>query len=176
MFPILAEIQMFGFPYAPSGWAQCDGSALPIAQYTGLNTLLAGRFGRSGQNLLLPDLRDRVPGGVGAGHARAPRVMAEAYGEAMVLLKETHMTPHRHQIVSYATREAQGRKGVPGNGDRLASPALAFGYNAQSHLVDTTLALDTLGATGGNEAHENRQPYQSVGFCICVKGDYPQFS
>ena len=34
--PILGEIRMFGFGFAPQGWAQCNGQLLPISQNTAL--------------------------------------------------------------------------------------------------------------------------------------------
>lgn len=30
--------------------------------------------------------------------------------------------------------------------------------------------------TGMGQAHENRQPYLAVNFCIALSGDYPTFS
>ena len=32
MDPFVAEIRMFGFNFAPTGWAQCNGQLLPINQ------------------------------------------------------------------------------------------------------------------------------------------------
>ncbi|MBU1345425.1 MAG: tail fiber protein [Alphaproteobacteria bacterium] len=174
--PILAEIQMFGFQFAPRDWLKCEGGRLPISQYRALDTLLAGRFGRDSVYFGLPNLMDSLPGGAGAGPDRTPRTVGDTYGEAAVQLKPSHLPAHVHHVVSFATREAADRRGMPTAGDRLTTPALAFGYNGQSSLLDTTFAADTLGETGGNQAHENRQPYLGVGFCIAVVGSYPQFS
>ena len=33
--PFLGEIRMFGFGFAPQGWAPCNGQLLPISQNTG---------------------------------------------------------------------------------------------------------------------------------------------
>ena len=33
--PFLGEIRLFGFNFAPRGWAFCQGQLLPIAQNTG---------------------------------------------------------------------------------------------------------------------------------------------
>ena len=38
--PFVAEIRMFGFNFAPSGWALCDGQLMPISQNTALFSLL----------------------------------------------------------------------------------------------------------------------------------------
>ena len=38
--PFVAEIRIFSFNFAPSGWAQCNGQLLPISQNTALFSLL----------------------------------------------------------------------------------------------------------------------------------------
>ena len=43
--PFLAEIRIFGFNFAPQGWALCDGQLLPISQNTALFSLLGTNFG-----------------------------------------------------------------------------------------------------------------------------------
>ena len=175
--PILGEIQMFPFPLVPHGWVRCDGTALPRSQYRSLDILLAGRFGQDARNFFVPNLSDHIPGGAGSGgERRSARVVGDAYGAEMVTLKEDNLITHSHWLASYATRDTQGRKGTPGFGDRLTSPALAFAYNAQHQLVNTTLSPDIMEETGGNQPMENRQPYIGVGFCMSVAGDYPDFA
>lgn len=43
--PFLAEIRHFGFGYAPSGWAACDGRLLSIDEQQPLFSLVGWRFG-----------------------------------------------------------------------------------------------------------------------------------
>ena len=43
--PFIAEIRMFGFNFAPTGWAACDGQILPISQNTALFSLLGTTYG-----------------------------------------------------------------------------------------------------------------------------------
>src|SRR5438445_171581 len=38
--PFVAEIRIFPFTFAPTGWAWCDGQILPISQNTALFSLL----------------------------------------------------------------------------------------------------------------------------------------
>jgi microcystin-dependent protein len=58
----LGEIRMFGFNFAPVGWAQCEGQLLPIAQYTALFSLLGTIYGGDGRTTFaLPDLRGHAP-------------------------------------------------------------------------------------------------------------------
>ena len=42
------EIELFGFNYAPTNYAPCDGRVLPIAQYQQLFSLLGTNYGGNG--------------------------------------------------------------------------------------------------------------------------------
>ena len=60
--PFLAEIRIFGFNFAPRGWALCDGQILPINQYQSLYSLMGTTYGGDGRTTFaLPDLRGRPP-------------------------------------------------------------------------------------------------------------------
>lgn len=66
--PFLGQIQMFGFNFAPRGWANCDGQLLPIAQNSALFSLFGTMYGGDGRTTFgLPDMRGRAPIHVGAG-------------------------------------------------------------------------------------------------------------
>jgi hypothetical protein len=58
----VAEIRIFGFPFAPTGWAQCNGQLLPIQQNTALFSLLGTTYGGNGTtNFALPNLMGNIP-------------------------------------------------------------------------------------------------------------------
>lgn len=60
--PFLAEVRMFGFDFAPRGWAFLDGQILPINQNQSLYSLLGTTYGGDGRTTFaLPDLRSRTP-------------------------------------------------------------------------------------------------------------------
>ncbi len=64
----IGEIRLFAGNYAPEGWLSCDGRALKIAdaQNQALYSLIGITYGGDGvQTFKLPDLRGRVPLGVG---------------------------------------------------------------------------------------------------------------
>ena len=64
----LGMITLFPYTYAPQGWMDCDGRTLPIMANTALYSLLGTTFGGDGHsNFALPDLRGRVPIGIGTG-------------------------------------------------------------------------------------------------------------
>ena len=62
MDPILGQIQLFPYNFAPVNWALCDGTTLQIAQNSALYSLIGATFGGNGTtNFQLPDLRKANP-------------------------------------------------------------------------------------------------------------------
>ncbi len=52
--PFVAEIRIFPFNFAPTGWAFCDGQLLPLSQNTALFSLLGTTYGSAKFDLPLP--------------------------------------------------------------------------------------------------------------------------
>ncbi len=59
----IGQINLWASNSVPRGWAKCDGSLLPTAQYMALHSLLGHHFGGSGDHFALPDLSDKAPSG-----------------------------------------------------------------------------------------------------------------
>ncbi len=79
--PYLGEIAMFAGNYAPKGWAFCNGQLLSIAQNTALFSILGTTYGGDGRTTFgLPDLRGRMPMGVGAGPGLTNRALGQRDG------------------------------------------------------------------------------------------------
>lgn len=64
-------IGMYGGTTDPTGgvWLVCDGRSLEAATYPSLFAVLGTSFGGSGGNFNIPDMRDRMPMGVGPSDA-----------------------------------------------------------------------------------------------------------
>jgi microcystin-dependent protein len=56
--PMLGQISLFPYDFAPSGWKFCDGSKLPTSENIDLYNLLDCDYG---DDFALPDLRDMAP-------------------------------------------------------------------------------------------------------------------
>jgi microcystin-dependent protein len=66
MDPFIGEIRLFGFDFAPKGWAVCQGQLMRIQQNTALFSLLGTQYGGDGkQTFALPNLQGAAPLGQG---------------------------------------------------------------------------------------------------------------
>jgi microcystin-dependent protein len=161
--PFLSEIRIMSFNFAPRGWAMCNGQLLPINQNQALFSLLGTTYGGDGQvNFGLPNLQGRAPihtgGQIGA-------TLGERSGQATHTLILSEMPGHNHL--------AQGSKN---NADNVIPTANVLGgvagqYGPLSSL--TTLLAASISAVGGSQAHENRQPFLTLTFCIALQGIFP---
>jgi microcystin-dependent protein len=174
--PFIGEIQLFGFNFAPVGWASCAGNLLPISQNTALFSLIGTTYGGNGQTTFaLPDFQGRAPTNQGHGPGLSTRTAGEPFGEAQVSLLDSEIPSHTHAVNLYAQRDPGKRSTDPQNGSGLSLPGnvAAFVTGAQP---DTSFSAASIGPDGGSQAHENRQPYLAVNFCIALQGVYPSFS
>jgi microcystin-dependent protein len=171
MDPILGMIQIFGFNFAPRGWAMCDGSLLSIAQNTALFSLLGTTYGGNGQTTFgLPDLRGRVPVGVGQGPGLSPNNLGQVSGTENITLISTQMPQHNHQMMGSSDPQATGD--VSGNslgsvGRGTGATIYAAGASTQVPMASVTTPA------GGNQPHSNMQPYLVMNYCIAVEGIFP---
>src|SRR3972149_4604984 len=95
----LAEVRLWAANFAPRGWMFCWGQTLSINQYTALFALLGTTYGGNGTTTFqLPDLRGRVPVGVGAGTGLTQRVLGDAAGTETVTLLASEIPAHTHAL------------------------------------------------------------------------------
>ncbi|MEO5609320.1 MAG: tail fiber protein [Ornithinibacter sp.] len=162
--PFLGEIRLMSFTFAPRSWASCNGQILPINQNQALFSLLGTTYGGDGRvSFALPDLRARAPMHVGAGYA-----LGQQGGEAVHALIPAEMPSHAHAVAGTAS-PATTRFAGPTVG--LAESTGSAAYGPPAAVVP--MAADALAPTGGNQPHENRQPYLAMGYCIALVGIFP---
>ncbi len=156
----LGEIQMFGFDFPPKSWALCSGQVLPIQQNAALFALLGTTYGGNGvQTFALPDMRSRVPMHQGNANPQGTRA-----GEENHTLNTNEMPAHNH--THNASNVASGATVIPtGN---------AFGTSGASiYAAQNNGTAISIGSSGGNQPHNNTQPYTTVNFCIALQGIFP---
>lgn len=167
----VAEIRIFGFDFAPTGWAQCNGQLMPISQNTALFSLLGTTYGGNGASTFgLPDFRGNVPLHAGQGPGLSERFWGEMGGAEFVTLLESETPAHNHQV---RVSPDPGEIATPG-----ASTALARAQGGQSYQTNTTanlvpMAPQTLTPAGGDLPHNNMMPYLTLNFCIALQGVFP---
>jgi microcystin-dependent protein len=62
MEPLLGQIQLFPYSFAPEGWSFCEGQLLRIDQFTALFALIGTEYGGTGiQTFGLPNLKGKEP-------------------------------------------------------------------------------------------------------------------
>jgi microcystin-dependent protein len=162
--PFLAEIRINSFNFAPQGYALCNGQLLPINQNQALFSLLGTQYGGNGQtNFALPNLRGRTPIHVGNGHLQGESAGAEAH-----TLTLPEIPTHSHVLNASANAATAA---APSATRVLAQSVGAQLYGAAAGLV----AMDpaSISNVGGSQAHENRQPYLVLNFCIALQGIFP---
>jgi microcystin-dependent protein len=166
--PFIGEIRLVPYNFAPQGWAFCEGQLLSIAQNTALFSLLGTNFGGNGvTTFALPDLRGRVPVGVGQGPGLPNVSLGEIAGEPYHTLTINEMPAHTHAAVAHA---GNGSADAPGNLLPARNPAGIPAYGAGG---DAALAPEAIGTTGGSQPHNNMQPYLGLHYIIALQGIFP---
>lgn len=155
---IAGSMTMYGGASAPSGWLLCDGTSYLQASYAALFTAIGTTYGSAdGSHFNVPDMRGRIPIGVGTGagggtsgtglptggSALSAIARGTWKGEETHILTTTEMPSHTHTI-STATGTGSG---VPL-------------MNASPNSTETT------STTGGDSAHNTIQPVMGLNFII----------
>ncbi len=172
--PFVGEIRMVGFNFAPVGWALCDGQLLSIAQNTALFSLLGTTYGGNGTtNFALPDLRGRIPLHQGQGPGLSPYVLGQSSGSENVTLTNAQMPAHSHTL---AAASVVGGSASPQNNfiAEVLDPNTGAGVNAFNTTSNGgTMNPGAISTSGGNQPHNNIQPYLCVNFIIALQGIFP---
>ncbi|MHB0969743.1 MAG: phage tail protein [Thermoanaerobaculia bacterium] len=164
--PFVAEIRIFPFNFAPRGWAWCDGQLLPLSQNTALFSLLGTTYGGNGKsNFALPDLQGRAPMHPGQGNGLSLHDLGETGGSETVSLLESEIPAHSH---TYRGSLDDDDSTLPAN---QAPGQLSIVYGPAGSV--TMMAPESLAPAGGDQPHNNLQPYLTFYFCIALQGVFP---
>jgi microcystin-dependent protein len=166
--PFVAEIRIFPFNFAPKGWAWCDGQLMPLSQNTALFSLLGTTYGGDGKsNFALPDLQGRAPMHPGQGPGLSLHDLGETGGSETVTLLESEIPAHSHAV---SASQGDGTSQTP-LGEKLATGVAIGQYAAPGAL--TQLSPNALTPAGGDQPHNNLQPYVTFYFNIALQGVFP---
>jgi len=125
----------------------CDGASYLRVDYPELYAVLHANYIIDTDNFSVPDLRERVPVGVGGAYS-----VADNGGASDHTLTEGEMPPHTHGY-NYPNFTVSIKT--------LGTPNIESGTNPPIPLLTT--------ATGGGAAHNNMQPFEVIKFGIVAK-------
>ena len=167
--PYIGEIMLWAGNFEPRGWAFCNGQLLAISQNQALYMILGTTYGGNGvTTFALPDLRGRVPIHVGQGAGLSSRALGEKGGAESSFLTVSQLPSHVHTARGSS---AAGTSATPAGMVPARNAAQIPQYAA---VADTQLAASAISNAGGNQPHENRQPFLVVSYVIALQGIFPQ--
>ena len=124
-------------------WLICDGRAISRTQYSNLFTAIGSAFGSGNGSTTfnIPDLRGRVPGGIGQGSGLSNRTLGNNVGAETHTLSISQMPQHEHMSgIGHNILDYEDGSAPPNNiGPSFANPIMTS-------------------STGNGAAHNNMQP------------------
>src|SRR5690348_17318458 len=151
--PFLGEIKIVSFNFPPKGWAFCNGQLLPINQNQALFSILGTTYGGNGvTTFALPNLQGRAPV-----HFGGDVSLGQTGGEVAHTLTTAEMPIHTHSAPASTLPATLGDPtnsvwGTSGGEARFASTASGL------------MSPNATAAVGGNQPHNNEQPYLVLNF------------
>ncbi|MBK6406336.1 MAG: phage tail protein, partial [Holophagales bacterium] len=143
----------------------------PLSQNTALFSRLGTTYGGNGKsNFALPDLQGRAPMHPGQGPGLSLHDLGETGGSETVTLLESEIPAHRHSSGRPRPTTRISRRLRPNR--VLARSQNANAYRNTSQNL-TPLAPEALTPAGGDQPHNNLQPYLTFYFNIALQGVFP---
>jgi microcystin-dependent protein len=167
--PYVGEIRMFAGNFAPSGWMLCQGQLLPISENETLFNLIGTTYGGDGQETFaLPDLQGRLPMHQGQGPGITQNyLIGEKAGVESVTLTTQQLPIHTHALLA-STNQATA---TTAQGNVTASSNQLKIYTEGA--VSKSFAPNAVLPAGGNQPHDNSQPFLVINFIISLFGIFP---
>jgi microcystin-dependent protein len=167
----LGEIRVFGFNFPPTGWAQCNGQALPISQNTALFSLLGTFYGGNGSTTFaLPDLRGSVAMQHGQGPGLSLYDLGEFGGVDTITLEPSEIPAHTHAVRG---QTQPGNLQEPAANRSLARSGGATIYQSNTSANLVAMGPQTLAPAGSSQPHDNISPVLVMNICIALQGIFP---
>lgn len=166
----IGEICIFSFSFAPKNWMSCNGQLLSIKQNQALFALLGISYGGDGVNTFaLPNLQGRAPM-----HFSQLSDLGNTGGSATHQLSINEIPIHNHGVTTSAKKNIGNPNFLTDNpvnnylvDNPNASKQYSDSYDEEIELISNVTNV------GGNQPHNNMQPYLALNFCIALYGIFP---
>jgi len=176
----LGEVRFFPFTKVPRGWVRAEGQELTVMGNQALFALIGNIYGGDGKvKFKLPDLRSRVPLGLGEALSGKEYELGEMGGNETVALTDKTMPAHRHPIAASTdvgkTAKAKDATIAAVDNDGMTPPNDRLLYTKSFKTADlVSLNQASLSSAGGSGDHPNMQPFAVGSYCICTSGLWPE--
>jgi microcystin-dependent protein len=197
MEEFIGAIKMFAGSKAPQDWMFCHGQLLPINGNEPLFNVIGMQYGGGNGTFALPDLRGRVPVGVGHGGGMENEVVAGVKdGAEKFNLKSDQLPAHSHHLDIKLKATAGGTIEIPvhttpGNED-TSNPGVGILANSGTLNYTSSPANGKYGGmpipvkmevtriagadckiAGNSQDIKWVLPRLGIHFIICVEGHFP---
>lgn len=192
MEPFMGMILLFGADFLIRDWRYCNGDLVSISQNSALFSVLGVVFGGNGSSTFgLPDLRGRVPVGMGQGAGLQNYIMGQKGGLEATTILLGNMPLHNHTVdlstlvVTPGASTTAGTSNIPGptlvpatlpaiGGGPNATTIKGYGTTINSTLAPSTVSGSaTVGLAGGTTPMNTQDPYLVMNYMVAMYGIYP---
>ena len=200
-YSYIGSVEMWSGTYAPLNWMFCQGQLLSISQYTAFYAIIGTIYGGNATtNFAVPDMRGRVP--LGVGQLQLPGgynyTLGTQAGAERVTLAIPQMPSHTHTAtftpaggntlsasvsLPVKTGLGSGSNNPVGNyfGGSGTASIYYTDYTAGSTMAPVPVDISgttsggtvTVSSTGGTAPFEILQPFTVLNFIICFNGQFP---
>lgn len=179
-----------------------NGQLIPLNQYQALYSLIGTYYGGDGRtNFALPDLRGRMPVGMGLGPGLPNYPLGTMTGTPNITIPAVALPSHSHTATFTSTGTAPIDVQIPVSGDsgsnvmtpdsannRLSASPVSGGGAASIWSGNTTSSVNIGGVTttggggtgtvtvnpsGNGQSFPYMPPVTTLNYCIAVSGTYP---
>jgi len=159
---LIGEIVTFAGPTNPSpNFLPCDGSSLLRADYPDLFTVIGVNYGSvDGSHFNVPDLRGRVPLGVGTGGGLSTYTLGQAGGEESHQLTIGELASHTHTDSGHTHSDGTA---IPAVGAAITGVPVP---SAVPSVGVTGIGNASISASGSGTPHNTIQPYLALNYFI----------
>lgn len=177
--PFIGEVKLFGFNFAPRGYALCEGQLLAISTNTALFSLIGTFYGGDGRTTFaLPDLRGRMPIGQGQGSGLPFYTIGQKGGVTTTTILTDNMPSHQHAAGTIAAKlpvsSLPADQSLPTNNYLAVNGSGSENYKSDHNGYYGSVEVSgNTGSTGNSTPLNIMNPYLVMNYSIATVGIFP---